>query len=148
MAVSSGNCDFVVLSSGGPGALTTCNGDLAACQLSPAEAPGTKVSVNGCPRVNGAVKSSLLATDSPQRVPAMCRCPVCPPCPPEPQSDPGPAPCCPRPCSDFPAPLCPHRAPAYPPACCLQPPACFCPHRPWPGRLPHQPAPQCTVSAR
>ncbi|XP_029790807.1 protein dispatched homolog 1 isoform X1 [Suricata suricatta] len=148
MAMSSGNCDFVVLSSGGPGAHTTCNGDLTAHQLSPAEACGTKVSVNGCPQVNGAVKSSLLAADGPQRAPAVCHCPVRPPCPPEPQPDPSPAPCCPRPCSDFPVALCPHHTPAYLPICRLQPPACFCPHSLWPSRLPHQPTPQCTASTR
>uniref|UniRef100_A0ABI7WHU5 Dispatched RND transporter family member 1 n=1 Tax=Felis catus TaxID=9685 RepID=A0ABI7WHU5_FELCA len=150
MAVSSGNRDVVLLSSGGPGALTTCNGDLAAHQLS-AEAPGTKACVNGCPRVNGSAKSSRLAADVPQRAPAMCRCPAHPPCPlpatPEPQPDPGLGPCCPRPHSDFPAPPCPHRTPAYQPACRLQP-ACFCPHRPWPGHFPHQPGPQHTASVR
>nr|XP_060499245.1 protein dispatched homolog 1 isoform X1 [Panthera onca] len=150
MAVSSGNRDVVLLSSGGPGALTTCNGDLAAHQLS-AEAPGTKVCVNGCPRVNGSAKSSRLAADVPQRAPAMCHCPAHPPCPPpatpEPQPDPGLGPCCPRPHSDFPAPPCLHRTPAYQPACRLQP-ACFCPHCPWPGHFPHQPGPQHTASVR
>ncbi|XP_035964903.2 protein dispatched homolog 1 isoform X2 [Halichoerus grypus] len=171
MAVSNGNSDFVVLSNGSsatsapkPGALTACDGDLASQQLTPREAPKTKVSLNGCLQVNGTVKSSFLPVDSHQRVPTMLS-PCCHLCPfhqplagqsshPEGRPEAGPAApsalasCCTQPRSEYSAPLCPSHSPVYQTACCLQPSPSFCLHHAWPGRFPHQPMQQHVAGFR
>lgn len=158
--MSTRNSDFVLLGNGGiapsaasPGPLTPRDGDLAAPQLTPGDAPRTTVSPNGCPQVNGTVHPALLPLDSP-RAPQMLS-PCCHPCPchrpatghsapPECPADAGPAsppavaPCCLPPC-EYPAPLCAHHAAVYQAACCLPPSAAFCLHRPWPEHFPHQP---------
>uniref|UniRef100_A0A8C5KVJ3 Protein dispatched homolog 1 n=1 Tax=Jaculus jaculus TaxID=51337 RepID=A0A8C5KVJ3_JACJA len=160
MAMNNGN-DFVVLSNGSistcvtnPSPLTTSDGDLAAQQLTPKEAPRAKVSPNGCLQLNGTVKSSFLPVDS-QRTPQMLsQC--CHPCPyhhplashgshQEGHPEAGPAApsalasCCVQPHSESSSPLCPNLSPVYQAACCLQPSPSFCLHHPWPDHFQHQP---------
>uniref|UniRef100_A0A8D0NLA6 Protein dispatched homolog 1 n=1 Tax=Sus scrofa TaxID=9823 RepID=A0A8D0NLA6_PIG len=164
MAMSTGSHDFVVLSNGSiatsttnPGPLTPCDGDLAAQQLAPKEAPRTKVSPNGCLQVNGTVKSSFLPLDNqrtPQRLPQCCHpCPYHHPltshdshqeCHREAGSaaPPALASCCMQPHSEYSASLCPNHSPVYQTACCLQPSPSFCLHHPWPDHFQHQPVPQ------
>ncbi|XP_068397877.1 protein dispatched homolog 1 isoform X1 [Eschrichtius robustus] len=164
MAMNNGSNDFVVLSNGGiatsatsPRPLTPCDGDPAAQQLTPKEAPRTKVSPNGCLQANGTVKSSFLPLDN-QRTPQMLsQC--CHPCPyhhpltthdshqechPEagPAAPPALASCCMQPHSEYSASLCPNHSPVYQTTCCLQPSPSFCLHHPWPDHFQHQPVPQ------
>ncbi|XP_004375964.1 protein dispatched homolog 1 isoform X1 [Trichechus manatus latirostris] len=164
MAVSSGNKDFVVLSNGNiatsatnPSPLTSCDGDLAAQQLTPKEAPRTKVSPNGCLQINGTVKSSFLPLDNQRTAQMLPQC--CHPCPyhhpltshnshQECHPEAGPtapsalASCCMQPHSEYSASLCPHHSPVYQTACCLQPSPSFCLHHPWPDHFQHQPVQQ------
>uniref|UniRef100_A0A4X1TL25 Protein dispatched homolog 1 n=1 Tax=Sus scrofa TaxID=9823 RepID=A0A4X1TL25_PIG len=170
MAMSTGSHDFVVLSNGSiatsttnPGPLTPCDGDLAAQQLAPKEAPRTKVSPNGCLQVNGTVKSSFLPLDNqrtPQRLPQCCHpCPYHHPltshdshqeCHREAGSaaPPALASCCMQPHSEYSASLCPNHSPVYQTACCLQPSPSFCLHHPWPDHFQHQPVPQHIARVR
>uniref|UniRef100_A0A8C3WSQ2 Protein dispatched homolog 1 n=1 Tax=Catagonus wagneri TaxID=51154 RepID=A0A8C3WSQ2_9CETA len=170
LAMSTGNHAFVVLSNGSittgstnPGPLAPCDGDLAAQQLAPKEAPRTKVSPNGCLQANGTVKSSFLPLDN-QRTPQMpSQC--CHPCPyhhPPASHDghqechheagsaapPALASCCMQPHSEYSASLCPNHSPVYQTACCLQPSPSFCLHHPWPDHFQHQPVPQHIASMR
>ncbi|XP_003791013.1 protein dispatched homolog 1 [Otolemur garnettii] len=168
MAVSNGNNDFVVLSNGSIAASATspspsCDGDLAAQQLTPKEATRTKVSPNGCLQLNGTIKSSFLPLDN-QRAPQMLS-PCCHPCPYHhpltshsshqechPEAGP-PAPsalasCCMQPHSEYSASLCPNHSPVYQTACCLQPSPSFCLHHPWPDHFQHQPVPQHIANIR
>ncbi|XP_060155995.1 protein dispatched homolog 1 isoform X3 [Globicephala melas] len=164
MAMNNGNNDFVVLSNGSiatsatsASPLTPCDGDPAAQQLTPKEAPRTKVSPNGCLQVNGTVKSSFLPLDN-QRTPQMLSL-CCHPCPyhhpltthdshqechPEagPAAPPALASCCMQPHSEYSASLCPNHSPVYQTTCCLQPSPSFCLHHPWPDHFQHQPVPQ------
>ncbi|XP_074173065.1 protein dispatched homolog 1 isoform X4 [Rhinolophus sinicus] len=170
MATSSRNSDFVILSNGSiaasaanPSPLTSCDGDLAAQQLTPKEAPRAKVSPNGCLQVNGTLKSSFLPLDNqrtPQMLPQSCH-----PCPyhhpltshhghQECHGEAGAAspsalaPCCMQPPSEYSASLCPHHAPVYQTTCCLQPSPSFCLHHPWPDHFQHQPVPQHIATIR
>lgn len=165
MAMSDGNKDFAVLSNGSlaAGALTACDGDLAAPPLTPKDAPRAKVSPNGCLQANGTVTSPFPPSDS-QRTPQMLAqggrpCPYHrplashhghPECRPEAGSA-SPcalASCCVQPHSEYSACLCPHHAPVYQATCCLQPSAAFCLHHPWPGHFQHQPAQRHVASVR
>ncbi|KAM5302152.1 protein dispatched homolog 1 isoform 1-T3 [Glossophaga mutica] len=171
MALSNGNSDFGVLSPGGiaagaahPSPLPACDGDPAAQQLTPKEAPRAKVSPNGCLQVNGTVKSSFLPVDNPRAAPLLPQC--CPPCPyhhgstshnghHEGPPDAGSAPpaalaaCCMQAApSEYSVALCPHHAPVYQTACCLQPSPSFCLHHPWPDHFQHQPVQRHVGSIR
>ncbi|KAM6217868.1 protein dispatched homolog 1 [Rhynchocyon petersi] len=170
MAVSNGKKDFVILSNGNVTASATstsphpvCDGDLAAQQITPKEAPRTQVSPNGCLQVNGTVKSSFLPLDN-QRTPQMLsQC--CHPCPyhhpvtshnshQECHSEAGPttpsalASCCMQPHSEYSASFCPNHSPVYQTACCLQPSPSFCLHHPWPDHFQHQPVQQHIANIR
>ncbi|KAB0342729.1 hypothetical protein FD754_019655, partial [Muntiacus muntjak] len=164
MAMSNGNSDFMVLSNGSiatsattPSPLTPSDGDPAAQQLAPKEAPRTKVSPNGCLQVNGTVKSSFLPLDNQRTPPVLPQC--CHPCPyhhpltshdshqechPEagPAAPPALASCCMQPHSEYSASLCPNHSPVYQTTCCLQPSPSFCLHHPWPDHFQHQHVPQ------
>ncbi|XP_054568938.1 protein dispatched homolog 1 [Eptesicus fuscus] len=170
MAMSNGNSDCVLLSNGSlaasaatPSPLPPSDGDLAAQQLTPKEAPRAKVSPNGCLPVNGTVRSSFLPLDNQRATPLLPQC--CHPCPyhhpltshsshqechPEAgaASPSALASCCMQPHSEYSAPLCPHHAPVYHTACCLQPSPSFCLHHPWPDHFQHQPVPQHIASIR
>ncbi|CAK6442217.1 unnamed protein product [Pipistrellus nathusii] len=167
MAMSNGSGDGVVLSNGSlaasaatPSPLPTSDGDLAAQQLTPKEAPRAKVSPNGCLPANGTARSSFLPADNQRAAPLLPQC--CHPCPyhhplashPECHPEAGPASpsalasCCMQPHSEYSAPLCPHHAPVYQTACCLQPSPPFCLHHPWPDHFQHQPVPQHLASIR
>ncbi|XP_070257135.1 protein dispatched homolog 1 isoform X2 [Myotis yumanensis] len=170
MAMSNGNSDCVVLSNGSlaasaapPSPPPPSDGDLAAQQLPPKEAPRAKVSPNGCLQVNGTVKPSFLPLDN-QRTTQLLP-PCCHPCPyhhpltshsshqechPEAgsASPSALASCCLQPHSEYSAPLCPHHAPVYQTACCLQPTPSFCLHHPWPDHFQHQPVPQHVANIR
>lgn len=168
--MSNGNSDCVVLSNGSlaasaapPSPPPPSDGDLAAQQLPPKEAPRAKVSPNGCLQVNGAVKSSFLPLDN-QRTTQLLP-PCCHPCPyhhpltshsshqechPEAgsASPSALASCCLQPHSEYSAPLCAHHAPVYQTACCLQASPSFCLHHPWPDHFQHQPVPQHVANVR
>ncbi|KAF6073224.1 dispatched RND transporter family member 1 [Phyllostomus discolor] len=170
MALSNGNSDFGVLSPGGisagaahPSPLPACDGDPAAQQLTPKDAPRAKVSPNGCLQANGTVKSSFLPVDNPRATPLLPQC--CPPCPyhhastshnghhegpPEAGSAPPAAlaACCMQAPSEYSVALCPHHAPVYQTACCLQPSPSFCLHHPWPDHFQHQPVQRHVGSIR
>ncbi|XP_016076661.1 PREDICTED: protein dispatched homolog 1 isoform X2 [Miniopterus natalensis] len=170
MAMSNGNSDFVALSNGSlaasaanPSPLPPCDGDLAAQQLPPREAPRAKVSPNGCLQVNGTVKSSFLPLDNQRTTQLLPQC--CHPCPyhhpltshsshqechPEAGSvSPSAlASCCMQPHAEYSASLCPHHAPVYQTACCLQHCPSFCLHHPWPEHFQHQPAQRHAASIR
>ncbi|XP_036309270.1 protein dispatched homolog 1 isoform X2 [Pipistrellus kuhlii] len=167
MAMSNGSSDGVVLSNGSlaasaatPSPLPASDGDLAAQQLTPKEAPRAKASPNGCLPANGTARSSFLPADSQRAAPLLPQC--CHPCPyhhplaghqechPEagPASPSALASCCMQPHSEYSAPLCPHHAPVYQAACCLQPSPPFCLHHPWPDHFQHQPVPQHLASVR
>lgn len=168
--MSNGNSDFMVLSNGSiatsattPTPLTPCDGDPAAQQLAPKEAPRTKVSPNGCLQVNGTVKSSFLPLDNQRTPPVLPQC--CHPCPyhhpltphdshqechPEasPAAPPALASCCMQPHSEYSASLCPNHSPVYQTTCCLQPSPSFCLHHPWPDHFQHQHVPQHIANIR
>lgn len=170
MAMSNGSSESVVLSNGSiaastasPSPLPPCDGDLAAQQLTPKEAPRAKVSPNGCLQVNGTVKASFLPLDNQRTTQLLPQC--CHPCPyhhpltqhsshqerhPEagPASPSALASCCMQPHAEYPASLCPHHAPVYQTACCLQPSPPFCLHHPWPDHFQHQPVRQHVASVR
>ncbi|KAM7050367.1 protein dispatched homolog 1 isoform 3-T3 [Molossus nigricans] len=171
MAMSNGSSEFVVLSNGSvaastasPSPLPPCDGDLAAQQLTPKEAPRAKVSPNGCLQVNGTVKASFLPLDNHRTAQLLAQC--CHPCPyhhplsphnshQERHPEAGPAPpsalascCIMQPHAEYPASLCPHHAPVYQTACCLQPSLPFCLHHPWPDHFQHQPVHQHVASVR
>lgn len=166
--MSDGNNDFAVLSSGSVAAsapstspLAPRDGDLAAQQLTPKDAPKTKASPNGCLQANGTVTPSFPPSDN-QRTPQTLaqRCAPCAyPRPltsqhghPERHPEAGSASASAlASCgmhSEYSGSLCPHHAPVYQTACCLQPSAAFCLHQPWPGHFPHQPVQQHVASLR
>ncbi|XP_075386657.1 protein dispatched homolog 1 isoform X2 [Tenrec ecaudatus] len=170
MALSSGHNDCAVLNNGciaasaaNPGLLAPCDGDPAAQQLTPKDAPGTKVSPNGCLQVNGTVKSAFLPLDNQRTPPMLSQC--CHPCPhhhplsshsshPECHPEAGPAAssalasCCMQSRSDYSASLCPNHAPVYQTACCLQSTPSFCLHHVWPDHFQHQPVQQHIAHVR